>query len=282
MLIYRLDTPSGARYATEHEGVLEPLADLPDALTGGVPSDHWNDLQQTDLRVAAFLPPIEPRKIVAIGLNYRDHIRESGLAEPSAPLVFSKFPSSICGPSDEIRIDPSITTQVDWEGELGVIVGTRMRNVSVEDALDHVFGYTVANDVSARDVQFGDGQWVRGKSQDTFCPVGPAILTADEVPDPQNLHITTRVNGEVVQSSSTSEMVFSVAEILSYCSRNFTLDPGDLVLTGTPWGCGGFMDPPRYLAAGDVVDVEIPGIGRLSNAVRVERVPAPRLDMVGA
>jgi 2-keto-4-pentenoate hydratase/2-oxohepta-3-ene-1,7-dioic acid hydratase in catechol pathway len=134
-----------------------------------------------------------------------------------------------------------------------------------------VFGYTVANDVSARDVQFGDGQWVRGKSLDTFCPLGPVVVTADEIEDPQSLGLRTRVNGELVQDSSTSEMVFGVAELVSYCSHSFTLEPGDVILTGTPWGCGEFMDPPRSLAPGDVVEVEVDGIGTLRNPVEEAR-----------
>jgi 5-carboxymethyl-2-hydroxymuconate isomerase len=149
-----------------------------------------------------------------------------------------------------------------------------MRNVAETDALDHVFGYTVGNDVSARDLQFGDGQWVRGKSLDTFCPLGPVIVTADEIPDPQALGLCTRVNGETVQDSSTAEMIFGVAELLAFCSRSFTLEPGDVLLTGTPWGCGEFMDPKRSLAAGDVVEVEVEGIGTLRNEVVEVSAPA--------
>jgi 2-keto-4-pentenoate hydratase/2-oxohepta-3-ene-1,7-dioic acid hydratase in catechol pathway len=211
--------------------------------------------------------PLRARKVVAIGLNYLDHIREAGVSAPARPLIFAKFPSSIIGPADPIVLDPTLAERVDWEVELGVVIGRPMRNVAEADALDHVFGYTVANDVSARDVQFADGQWVRGKSFDTFCPIGPVVVTADEVPDPQSLALRTRVNGETVQSSSTAEMVFGVAELLAFCSRSFTLDPGDLLLTGTPWGCGEFMDPQRSLQPGDVVEAEIDGIGTLRNPV---------------
>jgi 2-keto-4-pentenoate hydratase/2-oxohepta-3-ene-1,7-dioic acid hydratase in catechol pathway len=211
--------------------------------------------------------PIFPGKVVAIGLNYRDHIREAGLEPPEEPLVFAKFPSSVIGPDHVITIDASLTQRVDWEVELAVVVGRRMRHVQVSDALEHVFGYTVANDVSARDLQFRDGQWVRAKSLDTFCPLGPFVVTADAIPDPQALRLTSRVNGETVQDSSTGEMVFGVAELLAHCSRSFTLEPGDVVLTGTPWGCGEFMDPPRSLQPGDVVEVEIEGIGILKNRV---------------
>jgi len=208
-----------------------------------------------------------PGKIVAIGLNYMDHVRETGMEAPRAPLVFTKFTTSVIGDGDPIVIDRSVTERVDWEVELAVVIGRTARRVAVADALDHVAGYTVANDVSARDVQFADGQWVRGKSLDSFCPLGPVLVAAAEIPDPQALRLTTRVNGEIVQDSSTSEMVFGVAELISYCSHSFTLEPGDVVLTGTPWGCGEFMDPPRGLHGGDVVEVAIEGIGLLRNPV---------------
>ena len=211
--------------------------------------------------------PLQPGKIVAIGLNYLDHIRESKLPRPAKPLVFAKFPSSVRAPNDPIVVDGELTAQVDWEVELGVIVGRRMRHVAVGAALDYVFGYTVCNDVSARDVQFSESQWTRGKSFDTFCPLGPVVVTRDEIPDPQRLALGTRVNGEVMQDSSTGEMLFGVAELLAFCSRNFTLEPGDLLLTGTPWGCGYFMDPPRALEIGDLVECEVERIGLLRNAV---------------
>ncbi len=213
------------------------------------------------------LAPLRPPKIVAIGLNYLDHIRETGLEAPTRPLVFTKFTTSLIGDGDEIVIDRELTARVDWEVELGVVIGKRMSRVSAGDALDYVFGYTAANDVSARDLQFSDGQWVRAKSLDTFCPLGPVIVTADEIPDPQRLALSTRVNGETVQSSSTSEMIFGVAELLSFCSHSFALEPGDVVLTGTPWGCGEFMTPVRSLQAGDVVEVEVERIGMLRNPV---------------
>lgn len=216
---------------------------------------------------ARLLAPLRPGKVVAIGLNYLDHIREAGLQAPARPLVFAKFPSSVIGPGATIRIDPRVTERVDWEVELAVVVGRSMRDVPAERALDHVFGYTVGNDISARDVQFGDGQWVRGKSLHSFCPLGPLIVTTDEIPDPQALDLATRVNGETVQDSSTREMVFGVAELLAYCSRSFTLDPGDVLLTGTPWGCGEFMDPPWSLRPGDVVEAEVERIGTLRNPV---------------
>jgi 2-keto-4-pentenoate hydratase/2-oxohepta-3-ene-1,7-dioic acid hydratase in catechol pathway len=217
-----------------------------------------------DVKLAA---PLRPGKIVAIGLNYQDHIQETGMPAPERPLIFAKFPSSVIGPGEPIVVDAELSQRVDWEVELAVIIGRRMRNVAERDALEHVFGYTAANDVSARDLQFADGQWIRGKNLDSFCPLGPTVVTADEIPDPQALALQTRVNGETVQDSSTRLMLFGVAELLAYCSRSFTLDPGDVLLTGTPWGCGEFMTPQRSLKPGDVVEVEVEGIGALRNPV---------------
>ena len=210
-----------------------------------------------------------PGKVVAIGRNYREHADEEGVEPPTAPLVFAKWPSSVVGPGADIRWDPELTLQVDYEAELAVVIGRTARNVPESEALGHVLGYTCLNDVSARDVQFGDGQWVRGKSLDTFCPMGPWLVTADEIPDPQDLAISCRVNGELLQDSNTSRMYFSVAEIISYVSRSFTLEPGDVIATGTPGGVGVFRDPPRFLGEGDVVTVEIERIGSLVNTCRV-------------
>jgi 2-keto-4-pentenoate hydratase/2-oxohepta-3-ene-1,7-dioic acid hydratase in catechol pathway len=214
------------------------------------------------------LAPLRPAAIVCIGLNYADHVRESGMETPKRPLVFAKLPQSVAGPGEAVVIDAEVTEQVDWEVELAVVIGETARNVPAERALEHVFGYTVANDVSARDLQFADGQWVRAKSLDTFCPLGPAVVTRDEVPDPQALALRTRVNGELMQDSNTSEMIFGVAELIAFCSRSFTLRPGDVLLTGTPWGCGAFMDPPRFLAPGDTMEIEVEGVGTLVNPVQ--------------
>jgi len=268
MRLGMLRTADAVRSVEETGAGFRPLAvngDL-DALvrSGADPHSAAGDGATLDGQLVA---PLRPGKIVAIGLNYADHIRETGQPQPTRPLVFAKFPSSVIGPDDAIVLDPELTERVDWEVELAVVVGRRMRRVAEEDALDHVLGYTIANDISARDVQFADGQWVRGKSFDTFCPVGPVVVTADEVPDPQRLKLRARLNGSVVQESCTSEMLFGVAELLSFCSRSFTLEPGDLLLTGTPWGCGEFMTPPRALAPGDVLESEIDGIGTLRNTV---------------
>ena len=215
-------------------------------------------------------PVPRPGKVVAIGRNYRDHTSEEGVDAPSAPLIFSKWSSSVVGPGAEIRWDPALTTQVDFEAELAVVIGRTARRVSEAEALDYVLGYTCLDDVSARDLQFGDGQWTRGKSLDTFCPMGPALVTADEVPDPQALGIECLVNGEVMQRATTADMFFGVAAIISHCSQAFTLEPGDVIATGTPGGVGIFRDPPVLLADGDVVTVSIDGIGRLLNRCRHE------------
>jgi len=214
-------------------------------------------------------PVVAPQKILAIGLNYRDHAREAGVALPESPVVFAKTPNAIIGPDDSITFRAEDSSEVDFEAELAVVIGRRARRVAEPEALGHVLGYTVCNDVSARDAQFGDGQWVRGKSFDTFCPLGPWVVTADEVGDVQNLGIRARVNGALYQDSSTSEMVFGVAALVSYVSRFLTLEPGDVIATGTPHGVGFARTPPVFLGDGDLVECEVDGIGRLANPVRV-------------
>ena len=215
------------------------------------------------------LPPVpHPSKIVAIGLNYRDHAVEAGAPTPTQPTMFAKFPSSLIGHGSEISWDPALTNEVDYEAELAVVIGRRAKSVSEANALDYVFGYTCANDVSARDLQFAESQWVRGKSLDTFCPLGPVIVTSDEIPDPQSLQITCTVNSQLRQSANTSEMFFGVATLVSYCSQTFTLEPGDVIITGTPAGVGVFKKPKQMLRDGDEVAVEVGGIGRLINVCR--------------
>ena len=211
--------------------------------------------------------PVASRKIVAVGLNYNDHAIEAGLKIPGAPLCFAKFTSSLSGPFDPIQL-PAEDSQVDFEGELGVIIGRKARRVAEGDAMRYVAGYVVFNDVSARKWQFDDGQWTRGKSCDTFAPNGPFLVTADEVPDPGALRITTRVNGEIMQDSNTDQLIFNVQKLVSYFSNSFTLDPGDMIATGTPAGVGFSRKPPLYLKDGDLVEVEIEGVGRISNRVQ--------------
>jgi 2,4-didehydro-3-deoxy-L-rhamnonate hydrolase len=216
------------------------------------------------------LPIERPGKIICVGLNYRDHAEEQGTELPGAPLLFAKWPNALIGPGEPIVI-PRVSKQVDYEAELGVVIGTRVRSVAVDDALGAVGAYVCVNDVSARDLQFADGQWSRGKSADTFCPVGPSLVPASEVPDPQALGIRCLLNGDVMQDSTTANMIFSVAEIVSYASATMTLEPGDLIATGTPAGVGIFRDPPVLLGDGDEVTVEIDGLGALTNPVRAER-----------
>ncbi len=211
--------------------------------------------------------PIErPSKIVCVGLNYRDHAEEQGEPLPERPILFAKWPNTLIGPGEPIVV-PEIATRVDYEAELGVVIGSRVRGVSKENALEAVRGYLCLNDVSARDLQFADKQWTRGKSPDTFCPVGPALVPAAEVPDPQALTIRAILNGDVMQDSSTSNMVFGVADLIAFITQAITLEPGDLIATGTPAGVGAFRDPPVFMRPGDEITIEIEGLGALTNPV---------------
>ena len=206
-----------------------------------------------------------PQKIVCVGLNYRDHAEEQGTDLPQRPLLFAKWPNTLIASREAIRI-PSICKQPDYEAELGVVIGREASRVSVDDALDFVRGYVVANDVSGRDLQFADGQWVRGKSLDTFLPVGD-LVPASEVPDPQALPIRAILNGETMQDSNTSNQIFGVAEVISFVSQAITLVPGDLIITGTPAGVGAFRTPPVWLRPGDEIIIEIDGVGSITNPV---------------
>ncbi|MBA2693425.1 MAG: fumarylacetoacetate hydrolase family protein [Rubrobacter sp.] len=213
--------------------------------------------------------PIQnPQKVIGIGLNYEDHAAETGADIPEKPIVFAKYANTIASPGDDIVIPP-ITSQADYEAELAVVIGREAKNVSEADALDYVFGYMNANDVSSRDLQFSEGgQWTRSKSIDTFCPIGPHIATADEVPDPQNLRVRCILNGEVMQDGNTSKMIFSVAELIAFLSSAMTLVPGDIIVTGTPPGVGAARDPQVWLKDGDEVTIEIEGLGSLTNPVK--------------
>lgn len=220
------------------------------------------------IREPQFLAPIVASgKVMAIGFNYSDHIRETKSDPPANPIMFTKYSTALIGPTDDIVVDPELTKMADYEVELALIVGRRTKGISEADALDAVFGYTVANDVSARDVQKIDGQLDRAKNFDTFCPIGPWITTADAVPDPQALRMRTLVNGEVRQDSSTKEMYFPTVYLIHFLSRGMTLEPGDVLLTGTPHGVGFVMDPPRALQPGDLVECEVGDLGKLRNRV---------------
>ncbi len=207
-----------------------------------------------------------PGKIIAAGLNYRDHADESDAAAPRSPILFAKWPTCLVPDGAAIRI-PAGVDEVDWEAELAVVIGHSARDVDPADALSFVEGYTCMNDVSARRIQREDGQWSRAKSFDTFGPIGPRLVPASSIPDPQGLHIVARLNGEVMQDSNTRHMIFSVAELISHASIGTTLLPGDIISTGTPSGVGAFRDQPIFLHDGDVVEIEIEGIGVLRNMV---------------
>jgi 2,4-diketo-3-deoxy-L-fuconate hydrolase len=230
------------------------------------PGGETISLSETRLRA----PIDRPGKIICIGLNYEDHANETGADRPEKPIVFAKYPNTIIGPGEAIRI-PLITEQADYEAELAVVIGRPAKNVSESEALDYVFGYMNCNDVSSRDLQFSEGgQWTRSKSLDTFAPIGPYLVTRDEVLDPQNLSIRCILNGDILQDGTTSDMIFSVAELISFLSRGMTLMPGDIIATGTPAGVGFVRDPKVFLKAGDEVTIEIEGLGSLTNPVEAE------------
>jgi 2-keto-4-pentenoate hydratase/2-oxohepta-3-ene-1,7-dioic acid hydratase in catechol pathway len=217
-----------------------------------------------DVKIEAPVP--RPNKIICIGLNYLDHVTESGAEIPKAPLIFSKFDTCVAASEDPILL-PVGSEQVDFEAELAVVIGRRVKNIDGKDAMDYVFGYTNFNDVSARDMQFADGQWQRGKSCDTFAPFGEYVATKDEIADPHNLRIQFRLNGETMQDSNTDQLIFKIPALVEYLSRSITLEPGDIIATGTPPGVGFARKPPVFLKDGDVCEVEIEGLGVLINPV---------------
>jgi 2-keto-4-pentenoate hydratase/2-oxohepta-3-ene-1,7-dioic acid hydratase in catechol pathway len=289
------------RIGAYHDGLVIDLYEAA-ALGGMVPQETWRSLKAllaaeeeglrwagTALRVAIeqdevgraglawpladvqLRPPIpDPSKILAIGLNYRDHCVEQNLPEPKVITLFAKFPSALCGAGAPIVLPPrEVCAQVDYEAELAVVIGRGGSDIPEDEAYEHVAGYTCCNDVSGRDVQYGDGgrQWVHGKSFDTFCPLGPWLVTRDEVPDPHDLAISCTVSGEKRQSSHTGQLVFRIPYLISELSKSLTLQPGDVLTTGTPGGVGVYSSPQRFLQAGDEVVVRIEGIGELRNPV---------------
>jgi 2-keto-4-pentenoate hydratase/2-oxohepta-3-ene-1,7-dioic acid hydratase in catechol pathway len=282
-LVSYLDA-AGDRLAVEHEdgriwssrslgaGLPGSMGDL---LTGGEAAlaalrsaarSAGSDGRPGEVDPAGRIAPVpRPGKVVAIGLNYRDHAAELGFDIPPLPLMFAKFPTSVIGDGATVEWDPRLTDDVDLEAELAVVIGRRARRVRAEEAAAYVLGYTCLNDVTARDLQFADGQFVRAKSLDTFCPIGPALVTADAIRDPGSLRIRSYHNGTLMQDSSTANLIFGVPELVSFCSQAFTLEPGDIIATGTPGGIGYFRQPKVSMHEGDVMAVEIEGIGRLSN-----------------
>ncbi len=249
-----------AALAGQREGQMEALRRLADSTAGFAP--RWATEE-----VHLLAPLRRPGKVICVGLNYRDHCRETGISEPAQPVLFAKFSSAIVGPEDAVDLHCAATAEPDWEVELAAVIGERAgpgRRATPEMLL----GYTVANDVSARDLQRDDGQWVRAKSLDTFLPLGPAVVTPDELGDPNRLGLGLTVNGEPQQDSSTAEMIFDLEYLLAWITASISLEPGDLLLTGTPHGTGAFQHPPRFLTQGDVMEAWVERIGTLRNPVR--------------
>lgn len=257
---------------------LEPGAVLEDVLAGegglaGLESQLTPDAIEamSDCRVplgsvTLRSPVLHPSKVIGIGLNYHDHAEEVKMAKPSEPILFAMYPNVLIGPGEPIRI-PRLSTKIDYEAELAVVIGRRGRDIPVERAVDHIAGYTIFNDVSARDLQMSDNQWIRGKSFDTFGPTGPVLASTSALGDGDGLDIRLRLNGETMQSSNTKNLIFKVPQLVSFISEVMTLEPGDLIATGTPGGVGFARRPPVWLKDGDVVEIEIAGIGVLTNPV---------------
>ena len=264
-IIRFIDEAGHHRFGKDFENGQATLLDG-DLTTGLIETDKIDNVKK-------LLAPVVPPAIFGIGLNYHEHAKETGMETPKYPVVFMKNPASIANPEDPIVLHSSCMQppEVDYEAELAVVIGQPAKDVSTADAMGYVLGYTAANDVSARRWQGrrGSGQWVRGKSFDTFCPLGPELVTADELPDPQNLRITCELNGQVMQDANTGDMIFPVAELISFLSNGVTLLPGTVILTGTPSGVGFTRKPPVYLMPGDTVNVTLEGIGVLSNSVEL-------------
>ncbi len=240
----------------------EGCARLAERVTGQPGAESFDSLDGVELG-----PPLShPDKILCLGLNYTDHASEAGFEAPTVPIVFSKFRNCLVGAEGSI-VMPRLSSEIDFEGELAVVIGRPAKHVAAADALDHVAAYSVFNDVTARDLQLRTSQWISGKALDTFAPMGPGLVPAQLIPDPQDLMIRTTVNDEVMQHDTTGHMIFDVATTIAYLSSLMTLEPGDIIATGTPAGVGFKQDPPRYLAAGDVVEVTIAGLGTIRNPV---------------
>jgi 2-keto-4-pentenoate hydratase/2-oxohepta-3-ene-1,7-dioic acid hydratase in catechol pathway len=259
------------RYLAQ-EGDIRFAAEQPGGRCFDIRGDIFREFEITDREsnMVKLLAPIEPSVILCIGLNYRKHAAETGAKIPEHPVLFMKSPGTVQNPGDPIVLPTRLRSdEVDYECELAIVIGRKCKNVSKSDAFNVVFGYTAANDVSARDWQkrFGGGQWCRGKGFDTFAPLGPAIVTKDDIPNPNALRIATRVNSKTRQNSNTSDMIFDVPTLIEFLSGSTTLHPGTVILTGTPEGVGMAMDPPNYLGPGDFVEIEIEKIGVLSNPV---------------
>jgi 2-keto-4-pentenoate hydratase/2-oxohepta-3-ene-1,7-dioic acid hydratase in catechol pathway len=263
------------RFLSEGDRVLTGVFDTktPD-VSRVIEGDIFTDITVTEKweKIKTILPPLAPVNILCLGLNYKEHAAETKVTSPESPVLFLKGTNSVVGPGSPIVLPRVAPDEVDYEAELAVIIGKKVRNISADDARNSIFGYTCANDVSARDWQMfkQKGQWARGKSFDTFCPLGPYVVTADEIEDPDSLPIRAILNDRVMQDSNTSNMIFDVSAIISDLSQSMTLYPGTLILTGTPEGVGFTREPPVFLKDGDIITIEIEGIGRLVNPVRQE------------
>ncbi|MCV0404118.1 MAG: fumarylacetoacetate hydrolase family protein [Chloroflexi bacterium] len=265
------------RLAVRRDGHLRDLTeatgatDVGELLAAGITADRLREIDGPVVELAdddvPRAPIARPGKIICVGLNYHDHCREQSIDPPAYPMLFSKFANAVADPGASIT-RPRATEKLDLECELGVVIGRRASRIGRAEALEHVFGYTIVNDVTMRDLQKEDRQWLRAKGSDGFAPMGPAVVTADDISDPQALRLRSWVNGEAWQDSTTAEMVFDVATIVAFASQTITLEPGDVIATGTPAGVGHYQQPPRYLADGDAMRLEIEGIGILENTVR--------------
>lgn len=253
--------------ANEINDCYDPEKGFLDKAKTAFEKDDLPKIKRGNIKICSPVPA--PRKVICIGLNYRNHAIESGMEIPKSPIIFSKFSTCVIGANEPIIL-PKGSEQVDFEAELAFVIARIAKNVSRENAMDYVFGYTNFNDVSARDFQFADGQWQRGKSCDTFAPMGEFIATKDEIHDPHNLQIQFRLNGETLQDSTTKELIFKIPELIEFLSASITLEPGDVIATGTPPGVGFARKPPVFMKDGDVAEVEIEGLGILSNPVRIK------------
>jgi 2-keto-4-pentenoate hydratase/2-oxohepta-3-ene-1,7-dioic acid hydratase in catechol pathway len=287
MRLVTVQTAQGPRAAAEYQGRYVDLnaadSSLPTSVKGLLALGQAgldrakaalpNGSVSYDKATVTLLAPVpDATKIVCLGLNYRDHAEESGMPIPEEPILFSKYPTSLIGPGATIEL-PSVSTQVDYEAELFYVIGKRGRDIPKSEAMSYIAGYTVGHDVSARDWQLNKPgkQWMGGKTFDTFAPIGPELVTLDELDDPNSLGIRLRLNGVTMQDSSTNQLIFKADETIAYISQIFTLEPGDLIFTGTPPGVGMARKPPVFLKAGDVVEVEIDGLGTLSNPVGLRK-----------
>ncbi len=273
MALCRYQNESGQpEYAIYSDGKICPLPDLRDEILFDAKVDRGASSETWRNAPAVLLPPVPmPEKIICIGLNYRDHAIETGAEIPAEPVVFSKFNTALVGHGEPIRL-PKVASEVDYEAELVVVIGKAAKHVAVGDAMGHVFGYTCGHDVSARDWQKRrpGGQWLLGKSFDTFAPLGPCLVTTAELSDPSDLSVQMRLNGELVQSSTTAQLIFDIPTLISHLSKIMTLKPGDLIYTGTPSGVGAARSPQVFLKPGDICSVEIEGIGTLTNRCEAE------------